>query len=106
MKILFLEIGTSTRGHLLPNPNFDTIRCVAFSLICDRNVIDKGFFYLGKKVMCGMKGFFFESEHDLIAALTKYILDVDPDILIGFNNEKESFHYIHERSKQVGYQNW
>lgn len=102
LKVMFIEIGCQSRGKLLPNPAMDAVVCVVFTLMVDRDITEKITFYVGQNLVNGENTQFFESERDLVLGTINYVLKIDPDIIIGWNIERESVYYLNERAKILG----
>ncbi|EAX90713.1 DNA polymerase family B containing protein [Trichomonas vaginalis G3] len=102
LKVLFIEVGCSSRGKLLPNPAMDQIVCACFTLMIDKEIIEKVTFWVGPNLVIGEKVEFFSSERELLVGVINYILKIDPDIIVGWNIERESVFYINERCKILG----
>ena len=106
IRVLFIEIGCQTRGKLLPNPAIDPVACVTFVLMMDKEVIDKVTFFVGPKIVCGQKIVSCSSEADIFAKVKEHIITIDPDIIVGYNIERESIGYMQNRGRSIGIQNY
>ena len=101
ISLLFLEIGCKSRNNLLPDPAFDRVICVSYSYVIDNIVIDSGLIYLGPHFLFPVKTKFVDDELSLFASLVELILKLNPDMIIGFNVEKESLGYLKERAETL-----
>ncbi|OHT08034.1 DNA polymerase family B containing protein [Tritrichomonas foetus] len=106
ISLLFIEIGVVTRGKLLPDPRYDPIKAITYAHVISQDIIDTGVFYVGQPFHCGVKAEFYETETDLFRRLTEFILQVDPDIITGYNIENESIGYLEKRAQNIGNKNW
>lgn len=104
--VMFIEVGCITRMKLLPDPRYDPIRVVSYAIVEGQEVVDDGVFYVGAPFHCGYKATFYETESSLFSGLTEFILKVDPDIIVGYNTEKESIGYLSERALTFGTKDW
>ncbi|KAK8878149.1 DNA polymerase activity protein [Tritrichomonas musculus] len=106
LTLLFIEVGCATREKLCPDPRYDPVKCVSYCIVENQEILDHGIFYFGQPFQCGFKAHFYPTENSMFEALTEYILKIDPDILVGYNIERESFGYLVERGNNIGIKNW
>lgn len=114
LKAVSIEILCDTRGTLLPNPSFDSVRCVSMVfwrdsqrngiyrqlmiiLISDVDADLNSYIRLTESVEVLMT----RSEIELFDVVCKFIISEDPDVLLGFEIVKSSIGYLVDRYKKI-----
>ncbi|KAF9185070.1 DNA polymerase zeta [Haplosporangium sp. Z 11] len=114
LDVLSLEVHCKTRPGLLPDPKFDPILAVFYCWQTDRDgLVSNGWvpgFRVGmithagagmtEKLGFGQKGYDIhvaEDECAMMNAVIEYVLELDPDILAGFEVHNLSWGYLVDR---------
>ncbi|KAJ1943271.1 DNA polymerase zeta, partial [Linderina macrospora] len=111
-----LEIITSTRDRLLPDPKLDPILCMVGCMVIDKPQWDASP-YSGCKIVVWTHGepktltklgfpshvdyVNLDDEHKMISELTRWVCRHDPDILCGYEVQNSSWGYLVERADIV-----
>lgn len=106
LTILSMELHVQTRNQLKPNPEFDAISAIFFSL--DGFYVDGEVTSLNGIIACLTKSRFkyskpavqvtlVETEMDLIETFFKKVHEWDPDIFAGYEIESASWGYLIQR---------
>lgn len=122
LTVLVMELHIRTRGELYPDPQYDTIRAIFYSITNDvpeNSVLpnkETGILLVNSLPISPTKGFtpilegsgikceivYLNSELDLIDSFVKLIKKWDPDIVTGFEIEMQSWGYFIERCYVLG----
>lgn len=111
LTLLSLELHTDSRQDLLSNPASDPILAAVFILHSDEYVdtsrADKYICHLDEVPLSrtGVQGFrsvSVPSEAVLIHTLIDFVVDRDPDILVGYEVQRASWGYLFDRGKALG----
>ena len=105
ISILYIEIGCSSRGKMRPDPIYDPVNAIAYAFVTNQEIQETGIFYVGKPLQCGIKIIFFENEVTMVNEFIQFILKLNPDIIAGYNIEKESIGYLKDRAENIGIPN-
>lgn len=115
LTIACIEVHAETRPGLLPDPMHDAVKAIIISVMHDEDIVRSGQYYT-RILSCGrsdketntvlsnidgMTGVEFDhvpSEKELFDAFVAFIHYVDPDILMGFEIQKESLGYLADRA--------
>lgn len=122
LTVMVMELHVRTRGELFPDPQYDAIRAIFYSIandVPDNSVLpnkETGILFInslpisptknlkllleGSGINCDVVCL--NSELDLIEALIKLIKKWDPDIVTGFEIEMQSWGYFIERCYVLG----
>lgn len=112
---IIMEVFVESRGDLLPNPEFDPITCIFYSIeincpeeqLKGRQKKQFGFFIVGKmgERFAGLKTGTVcntvSDELELIEAFLSFVRHEDPDILAGYEIEMGSWGYLMDRAKSL-----
>jgi DNA polymerase zeta len=104
--ILSLEVHVGTRGDLKPDPAYDSVGAIFYSIVEDgpESVDTSGVIAVGaiksSEVGCDLRCV--DTEEELFGELLKLIKKWDPDILVGYETELLSWGYLLERSQILG----
>ncbi|CAG0914828.1 unnamed protein product [Notodromas monacha] len=123
LTIVSLEVLTSARGNLTPDPTYDSIGAAFYYISHDvmpssdiasgkQNVL--GVFVVTEgeefewelKNLCSIRGIrlgFVRSEMELLNAIVDLVQIWDPDILLGFEVQQLSWGYLIERADALGF---
>ena len=112
--VMSMELHVKTRLDLLPDPEIDAIRAVFYSIQSDSSeVIETGCYVIddvnqscASVKRCGitdLKARYVESESDLFNHLSTLVINVDPDILLGYEVQMQSWGYLLSRATHLGY---
>ena len=108
-----VEIFVSTRQELLPDPEFDSVTCVVYS-VCHEGPTKNFIGLLAVDPMsaadpqnnllskrgCNFPGemTIVQTEHELFDALIDSVRQVDPDILVGYETQRSSWGFLCRRA--------
>lgn len=108
--LIGIEIHTECRQGLLPDPHFDQVKAIVLSVFEDDEIISSGQYYTRiimikqhEKCFPNFEGLnniqfnFVDSEKDLFCMFKSSIICLDPDILVGFEIQKDSIGYLADR---------
>lgn len=103
--MLVIELHVQTRGSFLPDPEYDPIRAVFYTLITDNPEQTKltGVIVVGEKVLAGtapppINIDYVPDENALLEKFLELLRFHDPDILAGYEIEMQSWGYLFQRS--------
>lgn len=114
-----LELHTQTRGTLKPDPQYDDIKCIFYSIqndvpenyrniprslngfICVRST-DSDRVPVLQNMQKNIRTCFTSTEKELLLELIKLIALWDPDIFAGFEIEMSSWGYLIQRGNVIG----
>ena len=112
MSLMSLEIHTSTRGRLMPNPEQDEIKCIFWCIQSDGEDLHSNGTHIGIIVLSegdisshaisqqtSVEVDEESNELDLINRLVEIVRNYDPDILTGYEVHGGSWGYMIERAK-------
>ncbi|KAG6332362.1 hypothetical protein ID866_6727 [Astraeus odoratus] len=110
MTILSMEVFAPSRGGRLPDANVDEITAIFYALGDDNpnsGTLKQGILVLQSEQTDPqrLRGFFVEGytcELDLINRFIDVVVDVDPDIVLGWEVQAASWGYLSARGNQYG----
>jgi len=106
LSLLYIEIGCSSREKLLPNPKYDPVFCVSMLHSVGGEILDRVSIFNGSENEIGTSVVFSKNEFDLFQKTVEMFRKFDPDLVLGFNTEKESIGYLIERAGVLGMKNF
>ena len=109
LRILSFDIETSTDGIKFPTPTRDPVIQIAniVKIHGQKDPFVRNVFTLESCAqIVGTQVHSYEREKDLLRAWRNFILEVDPDIITGYNIQNFDFPYIIERSQQLMMDNY
>ena len=114
LTIACIEVHAETRPGLLPDPMHDEVKAIIISVMHDEEIVNSGQYYTkilsrasekeANSVFNNIDGItevefdYVSSEKDLFDTFVAFIHYVDPDILMGFEIQKESLGYLADRA--------
>ncbi|TPX37785.1 DNA-directed DNA polymerase [Synchytrium endobioticum] len=104
LRILSFDIECAGRKGHFPDPNEDPVIQIAnmVSLQGDTRPFIRNVFTLKKCAnIVGTQVLSFENEHEMLHRWTEFILEIDPDILIGYNINGFDFPYLLDRAVKL-----
>ncbi|CAD7702237.1 unnamed protein product [Ostreobium quekettii] len=113
--VLSVEVHTNCRGHLLPDPRYDEIRCIVLAVTGGSYGISDGTFPTHVLISCPPEEArnvtapmisncitrHFSSEVELLKGFVESVGVLDPDIVLGFEAQMESLGYLSDRANQL-----
>ncbi|TBU65073.1 hypothetical protein BD310DRAFT_944016 [Dichomitus squalens] len=113
MTVLALEVFAPSKDDHLPDPNDDEVAAVFYSFqshdrdavepfTCDSGIIVVNSDQLNPRRLRNVKAEFVDSELDLLNRLIDVILDLDPDVLSGWEVQAASWGYLSARGRNYG----
>ncbi|KAJ3512433.1 hypothetical protein NLJ89_g3521 [Agrocybe chaxingu] len=108
MSVMSLEIFVPTQGTKVPNPEEDQVAVVVYALhLSGMDVSHRGILILNippfsQKTLPGMKFQIFDTELDLLNGLVDLVVDLDPDMLAGWELQLSSWGYLEIRGQTNG----
>ena len=113
LTLFAVEIFVSTRQELLPDPEFDTVTCLVYSVGHEgpaKNYVgliaidptipeDQQRNFLSERV-CNFPGdrTIVQTENELFVALIDAVREVDPDVLVGYETQRSSWGFLCRRA--------
>jgi DNA polymerase elongation subunit (family B) len=89
VKTMIIEEGSASRGKLRPDPHYDAIICVAWAIVVDQEILESGMIYNGnQRFSIGQSIMFVDTKNQLYSALTDLVIRKNPDIVCGYNIER------------------
>eukprot|EP00727_Mastigamoeba_balamuthi_P004330 m51a1_g13896 dna polymerase zeta catalytic subunit, putative (2076) ;mRNA; f:718412-728650 len=110
LTLMSVEVHTHSRGSLRPNPAFDAVDCVFYCvreddckdctgmLVVDSSDVPTHAYGLGD---CAIEAV--PDEVSLLKRFVQLVLNLDPDILVGYEVQMASVGYLSERGSQLGF---
>ncbi|CAA7265792.1 unnamed protein product [Cyclocybe aegerita] len=108
MSIMSLEIFVPTQDAKVPNPEDDQVAVVVYALhlsgmdVSHRGVLILNIPSFSQKTLPGMEFQIFDTELDLLNGLVDLVVDLDPDILAGWDLQLSSWGYLESRGQTYG----
>ncbi|GMH43547.1 hypothetical protein BSKO_11469 [Bryopsis sp. KO-2023] len=114
--ILSIEIHADCRGSLLPDPRYDSVRCIVMSATNDADETSDGVYPThvllfdpenGSPSNDGLGGIpecvfsVYSDEKNMFQAFMESVRDLDPDVLMGFEVQQESLGFLVDRANQL-----
>ncbi|CCM07100.1 uncharacterized protein FIBRA_09427 [Fibroporia radiculosa] len=116
MSVLSLEIFAPSREKLLPNPDEDEIMAVFYSyqdsagpqsaqdgtFSCERGIVAVESDCMNARRIRDHKIEFVPSELDLLNRVIDLVIEIDPDIVVGWEIQASSWGYLNARAESYG----
>ncbi len=114
LTLVGIEVHAECRQGLLPDPQYDRVHAIVLSVFDDDEIVISGQYYTRilmvkqhQKSFPNFEGIsnvqfdFVDSEKDLFSLFESSIRFLDPDILVGFEIQKDSLGYLADRSISI-----
>ncbi|KAH9049339.1 hypothetical protein EDB84DRAFT_1556197 [Lactarius hengduanensis] len=112
MTVFALEVFAPSRGELVPDPRTDPLVAVFYSfnesgVESDSSDFRRGVIIVGdppkdSRTLCDVPSQIIATELDLLNAAIDLVLDLDPDIIAGWEIQSSSWGYLGARGSQYG----
>ncbi|KAH9178730.1 hypothetical protein EDB89DRAFT_2111621 [Lactarius sanguifluus] len=112
MTVFALEVFAPSRGELVPDPSTDPLVAVFYSfnesgVESDSSDFRRGLIIVGdppkdSRTLCDVPSQIVATELDLLNAAIDLVLDLDPDIIAGWEIQSSSWGYLGARGSQYG----
>nr|VWO96738.1 DNA polymerase (EC [Ganoderma boninense] len=113
MTVLTLEVFAPSKGDLIPNPDDDEVAAVFYcfqrhdrevgeALTCESGIIAVDSDQLSPRRLRSIQADFVDSELELLNRLIDVVLELDPDVLSGWEVQAASWGYLSTRGRSYG----
>ena len=98
IKIFSLEIHSSSRQDLQPDPDIDQVSAIFYSVHVDDHLVEENVLMVTElDQLRGVQAF--RTELEMIASFVKTVQDHDPDLMVGHDVERGSWGYLMTRGQ-------